>query len=279
MGCRRLIVQSDEGVCNRMRVLLSGWALAEATNRSFEMIWKPGILCGCKFNDLFVNNLNIYDNPDEIALAPINFDIYKGKVYSKFDICKVRKQKLFVQTDCWLTLPKQYKGHRLIHSRAIRLFEDLQPSTYIRDKVEEFAAKNFINSMIGVHIRRGDFKELRYFFQRRRNFVFILRQMDRLLKERVGCKFFVATDDGAPNPWTGKVRYEGIKEKLGKRYGDKVVFFNPRSFDRSHIEAVQDSLIELLLMRKTNIIIGTYWSSFTDFAALGRNIPKITRKS
>ena len=41
------------GLCNRLRVLTSGLAVAEATGRSFRMLWPVTVACAARFGDLF----------------------------------------------------------------------------------------------------------------------------------------------------------------------------------------------------------------------------------
>ena len=52
---RTLIVCSPGGLNNRIRVLISGIALAEAAERKFAMLWPDNPACGAKFDELFQN--------------------------------------------------------------------------------------------------------------------------------------------------------------------------------------------------------------------------------
>ena len=54
-----------------------------------------------------------------------------------------------------------------------------------------------------------------------------------------------------------------------------MVSIAPRSLDRGRSEAVQDALIDLLLLRQTQAIVGTADSSFSEMAMFGRSIPKV----
>src|SRR5260221_7295641 len=54
-----LTVTCVDGLSNRLRVLLSGKAVAEATGREFAMRWTPSLACGCLFEHLFQNRWNV----------------------------------------------------------------------------------------------------------------------------------------------------------------------------------------------------------------------------
>ena len=85
----------------------------------------------------------------------------------------------------------------------------------------------------------------------------------------------LCSDDGALDPWTGQVKNEGVREQFTRRYGDRVVSTQPRTLDRKRPEAVQDALIDLLLLRLTDAFIGTRFSTFSELAIFGRSVPRV----
>ena len=60
-GERTLTVDCRAGLCNRLMVLFSGMALAEATGRDFCMLWKRTASCGATFEELFRNSWNVVE--------------------------------------------------------------------------------------------------------------------------------------------------------------------------------------------------------------------------
>ena len=52
---RTLTVGAGAGLTARLRILISGMALAEATQRQFRMLWPLTSHCAAPFNSLFVN--------------------------------------------------------------------------------------------------------------------------------------------------------------------------------------------------------------------------------
>jgi hypothetical protein len=57
----RLTVCSAGGLANRLKVLTSGLALAEATGRAFRMLWPLHASCTAPFATLFTNEWNVVD--------------------------------------------------------------------------------------------------------------------------------------------------------------------------------------------------------------------------
>jgi hypothetical protein len=86
-------------------------------------------------------------------------------------------------------------------------------------------------------------------------------------------RVFVSTDDSAVDPKTREVRSKGVKQELKSMFGEAICFTDPRSLDRNTPEAIQDGLVDLLLLRETDYFFGTRGSSFSEFAVLSRRIP------
>jgi hypothetical protein len=101
------------------------------------------------------------------------------------------------------------------------------------------------------------------------------RAIDRFLEYDPLAGILLCTDDGAVDPKIGKpTTAEGVHARFVERYGKRVVWSSPRSLDRQTLEAVQDALVDLWLLRSTNYFVGTYRSSFSEMAVVGRSIPR-----
>ena len=146
------------------------------------------------------------------------------------------------------------------------------PTPAIRERVEAFTREHFRDAMIGVHLRRGDFHFARPDVSA--NTDAALRVIDDHLTRLPDASIFLATDDGATSGPRGEVvRNEGVHARLQRRYGDRVVSTTPRSLDRNDPIAIEDALVDLLLLRRTDAIVGTTASSFSELAAFGRDVP------
>ncbi|MFO1035723.1 MAG: hypothetical protein U1E45_02660 [Geminicoccaceae bacterium] len=66
-----LVVTSTSGLCNRIRMLLSGIAVAERTGRHFSMPWMRTKNCAAAYCELFANDWPVYDaRAEEIVQLP-----------------------------------------------------------------------------------------------------------------------------------------------------------------------------------------------------------------
>ena len=66
-------------------------------------------------------------------------------------------------------------------------------------------------------------------------------------------------------------------DKLRQKFRNKhFIQYTVSNFDRNSTEGMLDTIVEWLLLAKTQLIIGTYYSSFSDEATFLNFIPKIT---
>ena len=266
---RSLTVCCPSGLSNRLRVLVSGLAVAEAAGRVFRMVWPrtPGCVAG--FAELFVNEWPVLDVE---TLDPAWRMLW-------FEHMSVRKRPkpisdplpdLVVCTSWWF-VDLRDPAKAALRERSAELLAQLEPIPAIRNRVAEFRARHFRPTMIGVHLRRGDF--VRHRPDRVANTGGALATLDRFLDETPGAGILLCTDDGAADPVTGRGGHEGVRDIFRARYGERVVHTSPRSLDRRTIEGIQDALVDLLLLRATHAVIGTAGSTFSELAAFGRPVP------
>jgi hypothetical protein len=151
--------------------------------------------------------------------------------------------------------------------------DELVPVPALSAEVVRFSATHFRPTMIGVHLRRGDFIRARPDLAG--NTQTALNHVRSLLATELDAGILVCTDDGAPDPWTRKVTHEGVLSTFQRALGDRVVSRPPRSLDRSSPAAIQDALVDLLLLRKTNMFVGTQSSTFSELAIYGRDVTSV----
>lgn len=144
--------------------------------------------------------------------------------------------------------------------------------------MEAFRATAFRSRMIGVHLRRADYQV----FDARAagSTSMALAATDRYLATWPDAAILLCTDDGGIDTFTGEAAItQGVQAAFRDRYGDRLVTTQPRSLDRREPGAIQDALVDLLLLRLTDCIIGTQGSSFSAMAALGRPVPAMACRS
>jgi hypothetical protein len=266
---KTLTVFCPLGLSNRLRVLLSGLVLAEATGRRFRMLWPITPACAAPFADLFANDWPV-QTVDAAALTGLPY--MAGWFGNLPDLRVVQDPHLTVGHPTWLIRPGQFPGHDCLLARCQTLSARLQPIAQIQEAIDEFRQRHFRPIMIGVHLRRGDL--LRDRPDAASNTTQACVAVDHLLHKAPDAGILLCTDDGAVDPNTARnVPREGVQEIFHRRYGTRVVWTTPRSLDRRTPQAIQDALMDLWLLRATDRFVGTETSTFSEFAVFGRDIP------
>lgn len=266
---RQLTVDARSGLCNRLKVLLSGLAIAEATGRGFAMRWSDRSN-GCAFDRLFQNQWNVRSDISIDEPRLIDLTIRPWRAFP--DLLMDQSDHLVVRHHDWLILPARYPSHSSLHSRCKALIDELTPIPFIEQRVQSFRAYYFRSKVIGVHLRRGDLVLHRP--DTVGNLLPAMQIVDRWLDEFSEAGILLCTDDGADDPFSPrKVPREGVVDKFVERYGERVITTKPRSLDRHTPEAIEDGLVDLQLLRLTDFFVGTSGSSFSEMAMFGRAVP------
>jgi hypothetical protein len=269
MSDRHLTVICRGGLCNRIKVLLSGLALAEASDRHFTMLWPLNRACGAPFTSLFLNPWDVQQpTPEARRATPLSLG---GRPVP--DLLSEPSSHLVVAHHGWIVKAAAYPAHAPLERRCRELIDALEPIPLIRDAVTRFMATRFRPTMIGVHLRRGDF--LRHRPDVCANTNAALAHVERFLEADPDAGILLCTDDGARDHRTRETVNEGVVKIFRDRFGGRVVSSPPRSLDRGTPEAIQDGLIEFLLLRQTQSFVGTSGSSFSTLAIFGRDVPAV----
>ena len=177
----------------------------------------------------------------------------------------------------WLALPRVFPGHAPLLERCAGVLDQLRPLPEIEARARTFQQEHFRPEMIGVHLRRGDF--YRAYFASVDNTATAMAAVRHFGREWPEAGIFLCTDDGGVDPVTKARPTEGAREKLRQAFGDRVIWTEPRSLDPGDSVAVQDALVDLLLLRVCDCVVGTWWSSFSELAVFGRNVPAVMCRS
>ena len=258
----QLLVVPCCGLCNRLQAIICGQLLAEDTGRELFINWEAqGVDCGSCFEDLFSTsfgrleqipaNASIYSSIQRhIGCAT---DRYLGVLTSspKENFNDLKKDKALTMAIFTCHQFLKYFHDKRFPVRLRALIDGVCPA--IKDKVAGYQAIYFTGSTIGIHIRRKDWrsqKAMEYYF----------KNMDKLSKKNKGSSFFVCSDDA-----------ESL-QAMRERYGN-VHYYPTRSLHRGSPEAIEDALIELLLLSKTIFLLGTPGSSFSSMAQVIGGMP------
>jgi hypothetical protein len=248
---------------------VSGLAAAEASGRAFRMIWPRTRACGAAFGELLVNDWPVLD-VDKLDPAWKADWLENRSVRKRPNPISDPRPDLAFGTSWWL-LPLDDPARAAERARCTELLAKLEPVQPIRERIAEFRTRHFRSTMIGVHLRRGDFFRARP--DSAGNTPAALVAIDRFLAEAPDAGIFLCTDDAGPDHEGRHAPREGVRELLRTRYGERVVPSAARSLDRRTVEGIQDALLDFLLLRSTQIVIGTAASSFSSLAVFGRSVP------
>ncbi|WP_072720493.1 nodulation protein NodZ, partial [Planktothrix tepida] len=256
---------SEAGLCNRLRALCSCFCMSKILEIPLEICWEPQAACDCNFDDLYervtennvkfisVAELNSIDNPSQVIY--INKMKHKNYFYETYLKDKV-EQKDFDQ-------------------EYVRFMRQLKVKPHLLLKINEFT-QNFMphDDILGVHIRRTD--HVNYI---RSNYPESVFSSDAKFISAIGkeifkgySKIFLATD----NQLTKDMIFQNFPDLVisycqdfNDNYQQKIDKNNQRH------TTVEDALIDLYLLSKCKKIIGSYGSSFSEYAALLGKIPLI----
>jgi len=273
-----IISTTDSGMGNRLKSLLSIMRMTD----NYMVYWPKNRFGHAKFSDLFVNDFEVVKFPffSNIFIASTKL-IYKPKIrfspylkvldYDEIDYGFApglydQKKGKTSEINNGKSIDFQY--HRIpkkIQDNYIEQVKKLVPIKYIQDKVTRFYKKSFNENTVSIQIRtwkdetrrQGMFNKDEYF-----------EHFDKLPNNN----FFISSDDQ-------EIVDEIIDCYPGRAffYPKRIRNYEPGSQDSKSIEFQQDSLIDMLLLGKTSLIIGSHLSSFVECAWwLGQCKSKVT---
>lgn len=268
---RSLTVACWAGLGNRLRLLISGMAVADASERQFTMLWPRTRDCSAGFSDLFVNDWPV----QEVSLDAVkDMPPYLGYYCPPLpDALTSPEPHMAILTPHALLAPAYSQAHAALMPRAAETMAALQLRPALAAQVAEFQATHFRRPMIGVHLRRGDFNY--YALNVARNLDSSYLAVDTLLRRWPDAGILLCSDDGAADPFRPRVQRQDVHQAYRQRYGSRVVWHVPTSLDRHQVEAVQDAAIDLWLLRGTDAFVGTIDSSFSEMAIFGHQAPAL----
>jgi len=273
-----LYINPIGGLANRMRAMAAGICLARDLRVDFRIVWCPNAELHARFDEIFevpefLKGKFIHPSPLTYSLlfsVPRRENLYvsaitlrrykkclltgrpewhltesedptKREVLSYFASCKTDEgnENYYIQggTDYYPYSEKFYRS----------LF---RPIKSIRERAASILADRS-SPLIGVHIRRTD------------NIVSIDNspenlfrdKMNRLLDEYPSIRFYLATDS------------EEVKENFKNTFGD-LIRYGERKTSRDTLEGIRDALTEMYILAGCDAIYGSFFSSFSEAAAI-----------
>ena len=254
-----LIVQPQGGLCNRMRTIAGVYKIAKALNKKLVVLWVRNSELNESFSHLF---------------APMPFrvvDDHPGSIIQKWLWRLVNRTSFFTVIDDEMILnmgwrdsstlewTKELANKNLVICACHDITKDSDYSIFKPiDSIKKRNPIGISDNVIGIHIRRTD-NEKSVSCSPTGLFV---QKMHEEIKDGEDVKFFLATDDPQEEAL--------LKERFGNR-----IIINPKtSLDRNNPIAIQEALLDLYSLSRCRKIYGSYYSSFSDVAAIWGNVEK-----
>jgi hypothetical protein len=260
------------GLGNRLKNIVSCMKLSDEYGLPINIQWgKKPFVCNCNFDDLYENDFSINNLSNIKINYPFNpFACWRLYVSDKDNIpnnfTKIKKDiggdtlsgainyTRFIDME-YNRIPDSLKN------QYINYFNSLKLKKEIREKIKSFSSKYFNAKTISVHIRSWPVKSWELDIKRSKKVK--LEKFINEMKKYENYNFFLATDS------------DEVKKIMKEHFKNKIFTYNRKNnlcdkngnqINRNTIEGIQDDLVELYLLSKNNIIIGSHSSSFTEVA-------------
>jgi hypothetical protein len=251
-----------------MRGITSALTVKQRTKCDVFCIWIPYSGLNSEFEDLFepINGLKIYKEKifGNIA-SSFRPKIYRGipvkirnKFYHNLDLVINNHDfnNYFIPNEIKMfDFIKRYKNVYIetcheFDRNGINFFKEFIPVKAIQDKINAIVSSFTSESVIGVHIRRGDHKKA----MQNSPVSLFYEAIEKEISKNEKVKFFLATDDVE------------IEKSLKEKYPKKIIV-SVKVLDRNSKQGIQDAVVDMFCLANTQKIYGSYWSSYSETAA------------
>lgn len=256
------------GLCNRLRALLSAGALAELDPElHIRVAWAVNKECAARFDELFEVHPVLSDRIefrragflDEPAVWRRNLRLPALLRRLLYDEQQPDFHSMSSPADC---LARFLDSSRVYISTGLALcltppvmWTKLHPLPHIKQRIDSLV-DSFRTPTVGVHIRRTDnTKSLS-----ESPLAAFEREMQAAIEQDDRVSFYLATDD------------EEVRKRLVNLFPRRI-YFQTGSPTRATREGMEAAVVDLFVLSRTQRLIGSYWSSFTDTAAELGGIP------
>ncbi len=242
-----IIATNSFGICDRLTALLLAYKLGIRLGRTIHFVWSVNGDCGAPFEKLFrikVRHIRATEEKIKIGSRSIG-----GRDFRSSMLAAVRA----IKHDC-IRLDGRYRGHDFSNFDTV-----LQPSEEVSALIDMLACPDWIHSVVGVHIRRGD-----KVGSGAPGVHCYESEMRKILEIAPDMRFFVASDEAWP--------IKSLIETFGKR----ILWYPAKSLQRWSPTGARDAAVVLFLLRKTLGLIGSTCSGFSLCGGWARpftNIP------
>lgn len=258
-----------------MRAMASGIALCRDLSIIPEIIWSLNSELNCKYEKLFKIVPDAFELKNVSGMCDLFFydeprkkNIFLSKLFhksNKTDLFITDKDISRKYIDDKITLIEDIRninGKVLIRSGLeFYKFDDtlygnlFKPTEQVSNIVCNIIQEFNNHKIIGLHIRRTD-----NIIAIQHSPLYLFKNViDEEIKKNNDIKFYLATDS------------ESVKQEIKNIYGNRIITSSQQA-SRKTESGIIDALTEMLILSKCDKIYGSYWSSFSEAAALLGNI-------
>lgn len=284
---KKLYIQTQNGLGNRLRAFASAFCIATYSNikRDLILIWETNEHCEAKFSDLYdvesltkfiksigINFQILEKNPGIRSDINVSEDLNMEK-FDKYNYMNDNEKNTYIDennnNNIYIISACCLVNKNTNWERECDFLRQMKPCLIVQKMLSDFDSKNNIKieSCIGVHIRMSQpgmsYEDTSNWTEEAKKSVEkwrtashwenFLTEIDKILLVDKKQKFFLCCDNK-----------DAYVQLIKKRSGI-FVYTNKNVFDRSIVQ-VQNALLDLILLSKTKEILGSNWSTFTEIA-------------
>ena len=268
-----LVVVPTHGFGNRLRMLASCYALSKSFNLPMHICWIPNDNCNIALSKIFCNPF-IETKLDDIKQS--NSYMYYGKVHTR---SVMNRLTAFVKDP---TQSKQYLvlegGHEFSPpGRSVLQFLQEKHHFYASLRFQPYLLEAFEAEMSGfskpyaaVHVRcvlEHDWADVQ------RNSLCDFEQHSSLADFK---KVLSRIKPDMPVVCVSNRPRKNWSELLGRKVGTVTRASHAPGAGRNSLRGMVSSIIDFMVLAHADVIIGSYYSSFSDEASFFAMVPKIT---
>lgn len=254
------------GLANRMKAIDAAIQLISGTDLALKIYWFRDKGLNCRFDQLF----QPLDLPQVSLIEATSFDSFSYDRPRKRNLYIPRLFQSFYFDDCvyeaeatermyqhfdfrsWAINKRTYLASCVYFfppAPDTRLFQFFHPVPALQQRIDE-VSRTFGNRCVGVHIRRTDNLSS---INESPTKLFVDRMQMMIQSDKDTC-FYLASDSSEE------------KSKMKAIFGERILT-SVTDLSRNSVQGIQDALVELYVLSKTEMILGSVKSSYSETAA------------
>jgi glycosyltransferase involved in cell wall biosynthesis len=260
---RKLFIDAQHGLGNRLRAIGSAGAIADATGRELVIIWQPDDHCNCRFSDLF-------DYQGAVLDASFVKEASDCEVHNYMTVEGGAKGELILSEsdrDIYARSAFVLNSPHSSWEAENRFIQALRPVEAVLALVNSVRHPNDVSVHVRMEGGRKD-EDLPYessanwtekdhdlidHWRTKSHFTHFMKRIDALISEAAADHIFIAADQ--PETY----------EEFNRAYQGRLAWLKRRVYDRS-AEQLQYALADAILLSRAPLLLGSTWSSFSELA-------------